>query len=87
LHLVRLDANGHVDLAHLEELLAAHEGKSLVSLMHANNEVGNLLDVEKAGALCEKYGAIFHCDMVQTIGHYPINLHNLPSTFRQRCGT
>lgn len=86
LHLVQLDENGHVDLAHLESLLAAHEGKSLVSLMHANNEVGNLLDIEKAGAICEKYGAIFHADMVQTIGHYPINLHSLPVHFASAAG-
>jgi cysteine desulfurase len=86
LHLVRLNENGHVDLEHLESLLAAHEGKSLVSLMHANNEVGNLLDIEKTGALCEKYNAIFHCDMVQTIGHYPVNLHSLPVHFASAAG-
>lgn len=86
LNLVRLTENGHVDLQHLESLLAEHEGKSLVSLMHANNEVGNLLDVEAAGAICEKYAAIFHCDMVQTIGHYPLNLHNLPVHFASAAG-
>lgn len=66
--------NGHLDLTHLEELLKNSDKKTLVSLMHANNEIGNLLDVEKVGELCEKYNALFHCDMVQTIGHYPVNL-------------
>jgi cysteine desulfurase len=66
--------DGHLDVAHLEELLKNSDKKTLVSLMHANNEIGNLLDVEKVGELCEKYNALFHCDMVQTIGHYPVNL-------------
>ncbi len=70
---VNVDGNGNVDLNHLEELLKAN-GKSLVSLMHANNELGTLLPVAEVGALCEKYGAIFHSDTVQTMGHYPMDL-------------
>ena len=58
LHMVKLDAKGVVDLGHLEELLKAYPN-ALVSLMHANNEIGNLLDIETVGALCEKYGAFF----------------------------
>lgn len=74
LYLVKLTENGHLDLNHLEELLKNSKVKTYVSLMHANNEIGNLLDVEKVGALCKEYGAVFHCDTVQTIAHYPINL-------------
>lgn len=66
--------NGHIDLQHLEELLAGSEEKTLVTLMHANNEIGNLLDAKAVGELCEKHNALFHCDMVQTIAHYPLNL-------------
>lgn len=69
LSFVALDADGMVDLADLEKLLASNE-KTLVSLMHANNEIGNLLPLEQVGALCEKYQAILHSDTVQTMGHY-----------------
>lgn len=74
---VSLLPDGHIDLDSLEALLAASTEKALVSLMHANNEIGNLLDIEKAGALCQKYDAIFHCDTVQTLGHYPIDLKKI----------
>lgn len=74
-HYVNLHPDGHIDLAHLQELLASTAGgKVLVSLMHANNEIGNLLDVAKVGALCKEYKAWFHCDMVQTVGHLPLHL-------------
>lgn len=77
LEMVKLLPKGHIDLQHLEELLAHAPGKTLVTLMHANNELGNLLPVKTVGELCEKYNAIFHCDMVQTIGHYPVDLSRL----------
>lgn len=73
LSLVNLTANGHINFNHLEELLKNNE-HSLVSLMHANNEVGNLLDMSKVGELCEKYHALFHSDTVQTVAHYPLDL-------------
>src|ERR1700733_12153211 len=57
---VRLLPNGHVDLDDLEQHLKNSEKRCLVSLMHANNEIGNLLDLDKAGAICKKYDAIFH---------------------------
>jgi cysteine desulfurase len=66
--------DGHLDITHLESLLTATTAPTLVTLMHANNEIGNILPVEKVGELCEKYHAFFHCDMVQTIGHYPVDL-------------
>lgn len=75
---VKLLPNGHVDLADLEEQLSLHEDRCLVSLMHANNEIGNLLPIKAVGELCNKYNAIFHSDCVQTVGHYPIDLRKIP---------
>jgi cysteine desulfurase len=80
LSFVNLDENGHADLEHLEELLKNNE-RSFVSLMHANNELGNLLDIEKTGEICERYNAIFHCDTVQTMGHYAHDLSKLKVHF------
>lgn len=74
LQFVRVLENGHIDMAHLEELLAASDKKTLVTLMHANNEIGNLMDIKAVGELCRKYDAIFHSDTVQTVGHYPFDL-------------
>jgi len=76
LHYVNLDAEGHVDLEHLEELLKTYPN-ALVSLMHANNEIGNILPMEEVGILCEKYKAYFHSDTVQTMGHYRHDLKKL----------
>jgi cysteine desulfurase len=73
LKLVSLDAKGHVDMDHLERL-PMDSPNSLVSLMHANNEIGNLLDIQQTGELCRQYQAYFHSDTVQTVGHYPHNL-------------
>lgn len=69
LHFVQLDEKGHVNLNHLEDLLKEFPG-SLVSLMHANNEIGNLLDIKRVGELTEHYKSFFHSDTVQTMGHY-----------------
>ena len=75
---VQLHADGSVDYSHLETLLAdSSAGKTLVSLMHANNEIGILLDIERVGELCRQYDALFHCDTVQTIAHYPIDLSKI----------
>jgi cysteine desulfurase len=80
MHLVKLLPNGHIDLSHLEQLLQ-EQPNVLVSLMHANNEIGNLLDIDKVGALCQHYNALFHCDTVQTIGHYPFDLQKTHVNF------
>ncbi|WP_017258692.1 cysteine desulfurase family protein [Pedobacter arcticus] len=77
---VNVDEKGNIDYAHLEELLTANE-RSLVSLMHANNELGTLTDIESVGEVCEKYNAIFHTDTVQTMGHYPHDLSTLKAHF------
>ena len=78
---VKLLPDGHVDLDNLEQLLAASEKKTLVSLMHANNEIGNMLDLHAVGNLCKIYGAIFHSDTVQTVGHFHFDLRNTPVHF------
>jgi len=78
---VNLDGKGNIDLIHLEELLANSKEKVLVSLMHANNEIGTLLPLKKVGQLCKKYGAYFHSDTVQTLCHYPFNLTELNIDF------
>ena len=71
---VQLDAEGHVDYAHLEELLKGSQAKTLVSLMHANNEIGTLLDLERVSELCKQHNAYFHSDTVQTIGYFPLDV-------------
>lgn len=73
LSFVNVDEKGRVDLDHLEQLLK-DKGQSFVSLMHANNETGTLLDIERTAAICREYDALFHCDTVQTVGHYPLDL-------------
>jgi cysteine desulfurase len=78
---VKLLPNGHIDLEDLEKLLAESEEKCLVSLMHANNEIGNMLDIHAVGELCKLYNAIFHSDTVQTVGHFPFDLRNTPVHF------
>ena len=70
---VKLDHLGRIDFDHLETLLTNNQ-KSFVTLMHGNNEIGNLLPIKEVAQLCEKHQAIFHSDMVQTIGHYQIDL-------------
>jgi len=81
LSFVKLLPNGHIDLDNLAALLETSTDRCLVTLMHANNEIGNLLDIYAVGDLCKQYNAIFHCDTVQTVGHYPINLRNTPVHF------
>lgn len=81
LRIVKLLPNGHVDMEHLEALLSETDEKKLVSLMHANNEIGNKLHLGAVGKLCKKYNALFHSDCVQTVGHFPFNLQDTPVHF------
>ncbi len=95
LSLVNVDERGRIDLAHLEEILQQNQNaggaagspersrpvRSLVSLMHGNNEIGNLLDLNRVGELCRQYDAIFHSDTVQTMGHFRHDLQALPVDF------
>ena len=76
LDMVKLDKQGNIDLEHLDFLLRKHP-MALVSLMHANNEIGNLLDIEAVGELCQQHKAYFHSDTVQTVGHYVHDLRKI----------
>ncbi|RZM19588.1 MAG: aminotransferase class V-fold PLP-dependent enzyme, partial [Pedobacter sp.] len=80
LSFVNVDDKGNVDYNHLEELLQ-HNERSFVSLMHANNELGTLTNLERVGDLCEQYNAIYHCDTVQTMGHYVHDVRKLKAHF------
>jgi len=80
LSFVNLDEKGNIDYDHLQTLLK-NNPRSLVSLMHANNEIGNLNDLDKIGELCEEFNAFFHSDTIQTIGKYKIDLQRLKLHF------
>ncbi|GAC1379495.1 MAG: cysteine desulfurase family protein [Hymenobacter sp.] len=80
LHYLRHDAHGRLDLGHLDELLA-HQSRSFVSLMHGNNEIGNLNDIAAIGDICDQYEAVFHTDTVQTMGHYRHDVQQLKNHF------
>lgn len=78
---LRPDKKGDFDLIQLEELLKNSEKKTLVSLMHANNEIGNILDIAKVAKIVKDNGALFHSDTVQTIGHYDLDFTDVPVDF------
>lgn len=78
---VNILPDGHIDMDHLAELLASSDEKTLVTLMHANNEIGNITDIHAVGELCVQHGAIFHSDCVQTVGHFNFDLRNTPVHF------
>lgn len=81
LSFVELDDKGHIVEDSLRDILSNSKERCLVSLMHANNEIGNLLKIKNIGNLCNEFDAIFHCDTVQTVGHYPISLRDTPVHF------
>ena len=78
---VKTDDRGHVDYQHLEKLLKASETKTLVTLMHANNEIGTLLNLEKVSKLCQENNALFHSDTVQTMGQIPLDVSKIYFSF------
>ena len=78
---VSLTENGEVDLDALEKMLQSSDDKTLVSLMHINNEIGNKLDIAKAAAIIKSNGALFHSDTVQSIGHFRMDLQEIPVDF------
>jgi cysteine desulfurase len=80
LHFVEVDGSGRINWTHLEALLATH-ANAFVSLMHGNNEIGNLIGLDRLAAVCRPFGAISHSDTVQTIGHYHIDLKVAPIDF------
>ena len=75
-----LDDKGEIDFSQLEHLLQS-ESKTLVSLMHINNEIGNILDIKRVADLCKQNRALFHSDAVQSVGHYNLDLQNVPVDF------
>lgn len=77
---VNLNSRGEVDYKHLEELIKSNHNV-LVSLMYVNNEIGNLLDINLVADLCKEYKALFHSDMVQAVGHYDLDLSQIPIDF------
>lgn len=81
LEFVDLDASGNPNLDHLEALLQKDDSKKLVSLMHVNNEIGNLIDMGKVSEICTSNAALLHSDTVQSIGHYTWDLKQLPIDF------
>jgi cysteine desulfurase len=78
---LKLHPDGHADLEDLDHLLTEAPRPCLVSLMHANNETGNMLDLDSAGEICRHHGAVFHSDTVQTVGHFPFDLRKSPVHF------
>jgi cysteine desulfurase len=76
LHYVDVDEKGYFDLSHIESLLTNLEGKKMLSLMHANNEIGTINDIKAIGKICEKYDTLFHSDTVQTVAHYPLDVQD-----------
>jgi len=77
---VNLDEFGNIDFKHLENLLQI-KAKTLVSLMHVNNEIGNILDIKQVADLCKLNNALFHSDAVQSVGHYKMDLQDIPVDF------
>ena len=84
--MVRIGKYGEVDYEYLESLLKSSDDKTLVTLMHSNNEIGTLLDLERVSALCEQYSAYFHTDTVQTIGYFPFDVQKLKVHFLSGSG-
>jgi cysteine desulfurase len=81
LSFVQILPNGHIDTSHLETLLTEHPEKTIVTIMHANNEIGNMIDLVEIGSICKKHNAYFHSDTVQTVGHFAFDLSNTPVDF------
>nr|WP_041987188.1 cysteine desulfurase family protein [Capnocytophaga canimorsus] len=79
---VNLTPEGDADLQHLQSLLETHQKeKVLVSLMHVNNEIGNILDLQQMCKICHNYGALFHSDTVQSVGHFPLDMQQISADF------
>lgn len=76
LHFVELNDSGELDYNSLEKLLETHQN-AFVSLMHGNNEIGNLIDLKRVGEMCKKHNAFFHSDTVQTLGHIDLDLSKI----------
>lgn len=78
---VAIDTTGQIDYNHLEKLLSDSSQKTLVTLMHVNNEVGTILDLKRVAELCKSNEALFHSDTVQSVGHYELDFSEIPIDF------
>jgi cysteine desulfurase len=78
---VKLDELGNVDYDDLELILKSSNSKTLVTLMHINNELGNILDINLVSNLCIQHKSLFHSDTVQSVGHYKLDLSSLNIDF------
>ena len=83
---VKIDDKGRVDLDNLAEILRGSDAKTLVTLMHANNEIGTMIDLEKVGEICHAHKAYFHSDTVQTMGYFPIDVSKIKIHFLTGAG-
>jgi len=81
LQMLALDSRGRIDLQQLDDLLASAKEKTLLAMMHANNEIGTMIDLQKIGERCREHGVYFHSDTVQTVGYYPIDVNAVPINF------
>lgn len=81
LDFLTLNKDGDINYEELSLKLAASDEKTLVSLMHVNNELGNTLNMERVSTICQETGALFHSDTVQAIGHVPLDLQKTPVDF------
>lgn len=81
LHFVRVDDKGRFDLQHLKELLSLIKEQCMVTLMHANNEIGTMMEMDEVAAICQQHDAILHCDTVQTMAHYRFDVRKTPVHF------
>ncbi len=77
---VNINSDGSIDLTHLSNLLS-EEKKTIVSLMHVNNETGTILDLDRVGVICKQYGTLFHSDTVQSVGKTEIDLQKTSVDF------
>lgn len=76
-----VDNHGRLNYDQLDTALAQAESKSLVSLMYGNNEIGTIHDVSLIAQICQKHDACYHCDAVQMVGKYPIDVQKIPLGF------
>lgn len=81
LHILKVNEKGYFDWNEFEDLITTLEGKKMVSIMHANNEIGTINDIEKIAAICHHNDTLFHSDTVQTFAHYPIDVKSLAVDF------
>ena len=83
---LKVDSRGNIDYDQLEQLLSASPTKTLVSLMHGNNEIGTMLDLKRVSQLCEETNTLFHTDAVQSVGKFPIDLNETKVSFLSSSG-